>query len=91
MTFEWDPRKARANLKKHRVDFDEAASVFLDPLATTYADLSRFISEAPGDYRRLYNQGESSVRVPLRARDANSDHQCAANTIGKPSQGPTSC
>ena len=38
MTFEWDPRKARANLKKHRVDFDEAASVFLDPLATTYPD-----------------------------------------------------
>ena len=38
MTFEWDPRKARANLKKHHVDFDEAASVFLDPLATTYPD-----------------------------------------------------
>ena len=34
MTFEWDPRKARSNLKKHHVDFDEAASVFLD--ATTY-------------------------------------------------------
>lgn len=38
MTFEWDPRKARSNLKKHHVDFDEAASVFLDPLTTTYAD-----------------------------------------------------
>ena len=38
MDFEWDPRKARLNLKKHRVDFDEAASVFLDPLATTYPD-----------------------------------------------------
>ena len=38
MTFEWVPRKARANLKKHHVDFDEAASVFLDPLATTYPD-----------------------------------------------------
>ena len=38
MTFDWDPRKARSNLKKHRVEFDEAASVFLDPLATTYPD-----------------------------------------------------
>lgn len=34
----WDPRKRVANLKKHGVDFDEAASVFLDPLSTTFPD-----------------------------------------------------
>jgi len=38
MTFEWDARKAVANLRKHSVAFEEAASVFQDPLAMTYAD-----------------------------------------------------
>lgn len=33
--FEWDPAKAQANLVKHGVDFEGAASVFLDPLAVT--------------------------------------------------------
>ena len=31
--FEWDREKARANLRKHGVDFDEAATVFSDPLS----------------------------------------------------------
>jgi len=34
----WDPRKRAANQKKHGVDFAEAASVFLDPLSTTFPD-----------------------------------------------------
>ncbi len=38
MTFEWDSTKATANLRKHKVLFTEAASVFLDPLALTFAD-----------------------------------------------------
>jgi uncharacterized protein len=36
--FEWDPRKARANLRKHGVDFADAATVFDDPLAFTISD-----------------------------------------------------
>lgn len=38
MVFEWDPGKAAANLRKHKVSFAEAASVFLDPLALTFSD-----------------------------------------------------
>ncbi len=38
MDFEWDPTKAAANLKKHGVSFDEATSVFGDPLALTFGD-----------------------------------------------------
>ena len=38
MTYEWDPAKARANAKKHRVSFEEAASVFLDRSALTFWD-----------------------------------------------------
>lgn len=36
--FDWDPRKAAANLAKHRVSFDEAMTVFRDPLALTIFD-----------------------------------------------------
>ena len=38
MKFEWDPQKASLNLLNHRVSFEEAASVFGDPLAATVAD-----------------------------------------------------
>ena len=37
MRFEWDSKKAAANLKKHGVSFQEAA-VFGDPLAVTFQD-----------------------------------------------------
>jgi uncharacterized DUF497 family protein len=36
--FEWDPAKAEANLRAHGVSFEEAATVFDDPLAETYND-----------------------------------------------------
>lgn len=38
MEFEWDPSKAKTNLYRHGVAFMEAATVFGDPLATTFAD-----------------------------------------------------
>lgn len=38
MEFEWDPIKADANLRKHGVSFDEAATVLADPLSITVAD-----------------------------------------------------
>ena len=38
MNFEWDPRKAAENLRRHGVAFDEAATVFGDPFAVTFPD-----------------------------------------------------
>jgi uncharacterized DUF497 family protein len=38
LEFEWDPRKAAGNLVKHRVSFEEAATVFGDPLGRIVAD-----------------------------------------------------
>jgi len=38
VTYEWDPAKAAANVEKHGVSFEEAASVFLDPAALTFSD-----------------------------------------------------
>jgi uncharacterized DUF497 family protein len=45
MKFEWDPDKAAANEKKHGVTFHEAATVFGDPLAITFADPSHSVKE----------------------------------------------
>ncbi len=36
--FEWDKQKAWLNLKKHRVSFEEAMTVFRDPLSLTIPD-----------------------------------------------------
>jgi uncharacterized DUF497 family protein len=36
--YEWDPKKAKTNIRRHRVSFEEAATIFLDPLAVTYPD-----------------------------------------------------
>jgi hypothetical protein len=39
--FEWDPKKARANRRKHGVSFEEAAECFADPLAMILEDPKR--------------------------------------------------
>ncbi len=36
--FEWDPNKAAINFQKHKVSFEEAATVFRDTLSTTVSD-----------------------------------------------------
>ena len=38
LLFEWDENKARENLKKHKVSFEEAKTVFNDPLLITFPD-----------------------------------------------------
>jgi uncharacterized DUF497 family protein len=43
--FEWDPNKAEKNIKKHQVSFNEAATVFGDPLSMTFYDPDHSIDE----------------------------------------------
>ncbi|MFH2093212.1 MAG: BrnT family toxin [Pseudomonadota bacterium] len=38
LIFEWDPKKAISNLKKHGVSFEEASTAFKDPLSLTIED-----------------------------------------------------
>ena len=40
MSFEWDPDKAVSNILKHGVSFDEAVTVFKDPLALIFDDIA---------------------------------------------------
>jgi uncharacterized DUF497 family protein len=45
MEFEADPLKAAQNFKKHKVSFEEAASVFGDAMAYTFADPDHSVGE----------------------------------------------
>ena len=45
MKVSWDPRKADSNLRKHGVAFDEAITVFSDPLAFIFDDLEHSAEE----------------------------------------------
>ncbi len=45
LQFEWDERKAAANLNKHRVSLHEAQTVFYDPLAYIFDDEIHSVDE----------------------------------------------
>ena len=55
MQFEWNTEKAEANLKKHGVSFDEAETVFDDPLFVIFADPDHSFEE-----NRFIIMGESN-------------------------------
>ena len=50
--FEWDYQKAERNMQKHGVSFDEAVSVFSDPMALTFLDSDHSETE---DRSRTYD------------------------------------
>jgi uncharacterized protein len=55
MQFEWDKDKEKQNIKKHGISFDEAVTVFYDPLSATFDDPDHSIDE-----HRLITVGCSS-------------------------------
>ena len=79
MEFEWNAEKAEANLKKHEVSFDEAKTVFNDPLFVIFADPdhsveeNRFIIMGESNQNRLlvvsYTERSSKTRL-ISARKA---------------------
>jgi uncharacterized protein len=46
VVYEWNAAKAKANAHKHGVSFEEASTVFLDPLAWTFSDPDHSAVEA---------------------------------------------
>ncbi len=73
LSFEWDEEKAKANLKKHRVGFDEATTVFTDPFSMTIhdpnhsADEQRYIDIGSSEKGRVlvtvYTERGSTIRI----------------------------
>ena len=66
MEFEWHSEKAAANLRKQGVSFEEAASVFNDPLATVYGDPDHSVNE-----KRYLMIGTSAQRRMLHVAFAD--------------------
>ena len=63
MNFDWDENKAADNLGKHGVSFEEAATVFGDPLSDTFNDPDHSVPE-----QRLIIMGMSEQgRIPIVA------------------------
>ena len=68
--FDWDPDKATSNLRKHGVSFDEAATVFADPLSITVPDPDhsqneeRFIIVGLSFSRRTRSRATTDFPVP---------------------------
>ncbi len=60
LDYEWDAQKAVANLKKHGVTFEQAASVFLDPLSLTVIDAEHSQHE-----ERWFTLGHTNTGVLL--------------------------
>ena len=58
--FEWDPAKARSNLEKHGVAFEEATTIFDDPLSITIDD-----PEHSQDEERFVTIGQSTPQSLL--------------------------
>ena len=79
-TFRWDPAKARRNLQKHGVSFEEAASVFMDPLSVTISDPDhsydeeRFVLLGLSQHNRLlivvHTETGDTIRI-ISAREAD--------------------
>ncbi len=84
MEFEWDPTKAASNLAKHKVSFEDAATVFGDPLGWIVADPrhsfreQRFVLLGLSQGRRLlavmYAERRESIRI-ISARLATRSEQ----------------
>ena len=82
LRFEWDPQKARENLRKHRVSFPEAMTVFVDEQALLIPDPGhsgsekRFIVMGISERLRVlvvchcYRQSEEIIRI-ISARKAS--------------------
>ena len=89
MQFEWDPRKAAANVARHGVVFAEALTVFGDPLEATIPDPDhstgerRFLSTGRSVAGRLlvvaYTERQRRVRL-ISARPATARERKAYET-----------
>jgi uncharacterized DUF497 family protein len=86
IVFEWDENKAKANLRKHNVSFDEAQAVFFDQDAVQFWDEAhssvenRFLMLGMSNRMRLllvvhcYREDDATIRI-ISARKATRKEQ----------------
>ncbi len=69
LSFEWDETKARENLSKHRVSFEECSTIFGDPWSLTIRDPVHSIDEDRLISIGLSNRGRILVVVHTERED----------------------
>jgi uncharacterized DUF497 family protein len=84
VSFEWEPQKAKINLQKHQVDFEEASTIFDDPLFITFLDdehsqdEERYISIGLSNKKRLlmvaHTERKHKIRI-ISARKATKNEE----------------
>jgi hypothetical protein len=67
--FEWDPQKAERNMRKHGTSFDEAITVFSDPMALTFLDTDHSETEDRSRTYGVSNIGRLLVVVHTERRN----------------------
>jgi hypothetical protein len=82
--FEWDSLKAKINLRRHKVSFEEAGTIFDDPLFITFLDEEhsideeRYITIGLSERRRLllvaHTDRQGCIRI-ISARKATRNEQ----------------
>ncbi len=77
-TFDWDPRKAESNLAKHRVSFQNAAGVFLDPLQVAIPDEEH--SEAEERWVTI-GKAKDGILLVVAHTFAENDHEIFVRII----------
>jgi uncharacterized DUF497 family protein len=85
LQFEWDPRKAKRNLKEHGVSFDDATTVFRDALSITISDPdhseseNRFVDIGMSHHGELlvvsYTERVDSIRIISARRAARAERK----------------
>ena len=76
MQFEWNREKAQKNFKKHNVSFEEAITVFYDPLSATFEDSENSISEQR--YITIGNSSKNRLLVVSHTEVGNTIHIISA-------------
>ena len=82
MHFEWDPAKAAENLAKHGVSFQEAATVFRDPLSATGSDPDHSLDEERFVTFGISAGGRLLIVAHTDRDDTIRNHQCASSDAG---------
>lgn len=67
LVFEWDARKAKSNIKKHQVSFDEAKTIFNDPNLLTYPD--EFHSDLEERYISIGYSSQSRILLAVHTEE----------------------
>ena len=86
MVFKWDSSKAATNVRKHGVDFHEAATVLNDALSTTYPDAdhsstveARFVTIGMSERNQIlvvaHTERNNTVRIITARRATRSERK----------------